>query len=151
MNDELGFGSKIDLWLLIAALTAVAVCGAALAHNWNSLLAQDVWFTALVVILLGIGIVIPLWILLSLRYFLSATRLRVRCGPFSWRIAIGEITGVVPTRSALSSPAGSLDRVRIEYGNGQALMISPEPRAEFLRQLEHRRKELEHRGDESDA
>jgi hypothetical protein len=43
------------------------------------------------------------------------------------------------TRNPLSSPAMSLDRLRIEYGQGKAIMISPEPRAEFLRQLEHRR------------
>jgi hypothetical protein len=70
---------------------------------------------------------------------LSAERLRVRCGPFQWLIPITDIASVVPTQSPTSSPAASLDRLRIDYGQGRSILISPEPRAEFLRQLEHRR------------
>jgi hypothetical protein len=67
--------------------------------------------------------------------------LRIRCGPISWRIAIREITAVDQTRNPISSPAMSLDRLRIEYGAGNAVMISPEPREEFVRQLEYRRRQ----------
>ena len=141
MSDELAFSSKIDLWLLIVILAAVAICGAILADNWNALLARGWLVTALIGIPLAIGVLFPLWIIVSLRYFLSETRLRIRCGPFNWRIPVAEITDVSPTSSALSSPALSLDRLRIEYGTGSAVMISPEPREEFLRQLNHRRQE----------
>jgi hypothetical protein len=46
---------------------------------------------------------------------------------------------VVPTRNPLSSPALSLDRLRIEYGQGRAIMISPADKGPFLRALEERR------------
>jgi hypothetical protein len=35
----------------------------------------------------------------------------------------------------------SLDRLLIEHGENGRVLISPEPRAEFLRQLEYRRKQ----------
>ena len=141
MSDELAFTSKIDLWILIVLLTAVAICGWILADYWNLMLARGWLLTAVIVIPLGIGVLVPLWIVASLRYFLSDRMLRIRCGPFQWRIDIAEITSVEPASSAFSSPALSLDRLRIEYGDGRTVMISPEPREEFLRQLEHRRRQ----------
>ena len=72
---------------------------------------------------------------------MSASELFVRCGPFSWTIPIREIESIESTSSALSSPALSLDRLRIRYGQ-RWVMISPEPRQAFLQQLEHRRKTL---------
>ena len=137
MGDELTFNSKIDLWLLVLVLTAVAGClwGVAKIYDADQAL---LWPLAL---LLAAGILLPVWALVSLRYFLSDDALRVRCGPFRWRIPIREIKSVTPTNDAKSSPAMSLDRLLIEYGDGNRLMISPEPREEFLRQLEHRRRQ----------
>jgi len=139
MSDELAFSSRIDLWLLIVLLAAVSLCAWILAENWDVMLARGWLVASLIVVPLAIGILFPLWIVTSLRYFLSDQTLRVRCGPFQWRIAIREITAVDPTHNALSSPAMSLDRLRIEYGQGKTVMISPEPRDEFIRQLEYRR------------
>lgn len=141
MSDELAFNSKIDLWLLIVMLGAVSICLWIIVDNWNAAPQYGALITALVGLALFVGIAFPLWILVSMRYFLSDRHLRIRCGPFQWRVPIGEITSVERTNSALSSPALSLDRLRIEYGEGRAVLISPEPREEFLRQLEHRRRE----------
>lgn len=141
MSDEIAFNSKIDLWLLIVLLTAVALCLWIVAESWNGILARGWLFGALVAVPLVIGIVLPLWLIVSLKYFLSDRQLRVRCGPFTWCVPIAEITAVAPTNNLLSSPAMSLDRLKIEYGQGKAVMISPEPREEFLRQLEFRRRQ----------
>jgi membrane protein YdbS with pleckstrin-like domain len=138
MNAELGFSSKIDLWLLVVLLTAVAVCIWVIGDQW-SVITSSHW-------LLGVSLVfgagLPLWVVASTRYFLSDHTLRIRCGPLRIRVPIAGITAIKPTRNALSSPALSLDRLRIEYGAGRAVMISPEPRDEFLRQLEFRRRQL---------
>ena len=142
MSDELAFNSKIDLWILILLLSAVALCGWILADYWTLLLRRGWLLASLLAVPLAIGIVLPLWIVTSLKYYLSDRSLRVRCGPFQWRIAISDIKGVDPTRNSVSSPALSLDRLRIEYGAGRAVLISPEPREEFLRQLEHRRRQV---------
>jgi len=136
MSDELAFSSKIDLWLLILLLTGVSACVWGIAKIWDAN-AAILWPVAL---LLAVGILLPLWVLVSLRYFLSDDSLRVVCGPFRWQIAIKEISVVSPTHNYKSSPALSLDRLLIEYGEGRRITISPEPRKEFLRQLEHRRK-----------
>jgi hypothetical protein len=137
MNDELPFSSKIDLWLLIVLMSAVALCLWAIGENWQGIVNGN-WLLGLALIP---GVLVPLWLLGSLRYFLSDETLRIRCGPFKWRVPIREITAISPTRSPLSSPALSLDRLRIEYSQGRAIMISPEPREEFIRQLEFRRKQ----------
>ncbi|MGD8339144.1 MAG: PH domain-containing protein [Gammaproteobacteria bacterium] len=136
MRDELAFNSKMDLWMLILLLSAVAAClwGVAKVYDANSTM---LW---LLLPVLAVGILLPLWILGTLKYFLSDETLRVRCGPFHWLIPIRDIKSVTPTSDAKSSPAMSLDRLQIEYGDHRSLIISPEPREEFLRQLEHRRK-----------
>ena len=137
MNDELAFNSKIDLWLLIVLMTGVAACLWGIATIWDSQTAI-LWP---VMAVLAVGILIPLWILASLRYFLSGDTLRIRCGPFRWQIPIRRIRAITPTNKLKSSPALSLDRLLVEYGDDQQIIISPEPRQEFLRQLEHRRKQ----------
>jgi len=66
--------------------------------------------------------------------------LLVRSGPFRWRVPIADIVRITPTTNALSSPALSLDRLRIEYGRGSAIMISPRDKDQFLRDLEEFRR-----------
>ena len=48
------------------------------------------------------------------------------------------IAGVRPTRSALSSPALSLDRLRIDHGAGgrRTVLVSPADRAGFVQALQ---------------
>ncbi len=137
MKNELSFNSRIDMWLLIVVLSAVAACLWGIARIWDSG-STLLWLLA---VPLAIGVLLPLWVLGSLRYFLSEHELRVRCGPLSWKIAIAEISSISPTDESGTSPAMSFDRLKIEYGDGQSLMIAPEPREEFLRQIEHRRKQ----------
>jgi hypothetical protein len=51
-------------------------------------------------------------------------------------------TAAAGERGALSSPALSLDRLRVEYGRSQWLMISPADKERFLRELNARRAAL---------
>ena len=136
MGGELAFNSKIDWWLLIVILTGVAACLWGIGAIWD---ANSVVFWP-VALILALGSLLPIWFLVSLRYYLSDEVLRVRFGPRQWKIAIRDITSVSPTNDAKTGPALSFDRLLIEYGENKVL-ISPEPRAEFLRQLEHRRKQ----------
>jgi len=82
----------------------------------------------------------PAWIFATTRYDLSGGTLIIRSGPFRWSIPVADIKSITPTRNPLSSPALSLDRLRIEYGRERAVMISPNQKEAFLRALEtHRR------------
>ena len=90
----------------------------------------------------GVGAFLPLWLLTSTRYSLLNGELRIQCGPFRWRIPIAAITGITPTSNPLSSPALSLDRLRIDYGTGDSLMISPRDKTGFIRELEAARRRV---------
>ncbi|MGA0055127.1 MAG: PH domain-containing protein [Steroidobacteraceae bacterium] len=46
-----------------------------------------------------------------------------------------------PVRSVLSSPALSIDRIEIIYGNHDSVMISPVDRDRFMAELELLRKQ----------
>jgi hypothetical protein len=78
-----------------------------------------------------------LGLVLPMRYAITDQHLVVRHGLVRQRIALRDITVVEPTRSPLSSPALSLDRLRIEFGTGffKSAMISPAAKSEFLAEL----------------
>ncbi len=125
------FPSKRDPWLVavlvLSALACVlAVPAAVEGGSGVTMLAP------LPVLLLGAGL--PLWVLFATHYRFDADSLCVRCGPFSWRVPLQEVRAVTSTRSALSGPALSLDRLRIDYG-GRTLLVSPADREGFLVEL----------------
>lgn len=124
------FRSKIDGWLTAVLVPGVFVALAASGH----LLVAGGGLTA-TFSLVSLGAVLPLWVLLGTYYAINDTELRIASGPFRWRIPLSEIKSITPTRNPLSSPALSLDRLRIEYGNGKWIMVSPRDKEKFLREL----------------
>jgi len=77
-----------------------------------------------------------LWSMLATHYTIDATKLTVRSGPMRWVISLSQIESVTPTRDARSGPALSLDRLRICYGGGRQILISPQEKEAFIRDLE---------------
>jgi len=130
------YTSKIDTWLALVLVGAVAACLIAFvfALRTGSISAIAVTLPALI-----IGAGLPLWLMTSTAYTLSNTTLLVKSGPFKWQVPIEQITSITPTFNPLSSPALSLDRLRIDYGRGQSIMISPKDKGQFLQDLEARR------------
>ena len=51
------------------------------------------------------------------------------------RVELGEIVEVSPSKSLLSAPACSLDRLHVRTRSGHGVLISPEDKAGFLREL----------------
>jgi hypothetical protein len=129
------YRSRAD-WPLLLPLAAVMAVGICTAY-WLMRLQGSA--AALALAALAVIVAVPLWTLLGTRYILSDESLVVRSGPFSWRIALTEVSGVEATRDARSSPALSLDRLRIGYGNGRSLMISPADKPRFVRDFTARR------------
>lgn len=78
------------------------------------------------------------WTLLGTYYAIDATSLVVRSGPFYWNVPLRDIRSVRPTRETRSGPALSFDRLRIEYGAGRVLLVSPREKDEFLADLARR-------------
>jgi hypothetical protein len=129
------YRSRVDNWLVIvfalSSIAAVAACIPLMRHGSHSN-----WVVAAATLLAGIGL--PWWILSTTTYTITDDALLIHSGPFHWRIALRDITAIAATRNPLSSPALSLDRLRIEYRGGPWIMISPADRRGFLADLEAR-------------
>jgi len=144
---ELAFRSKRDGWLVAVLWFASALL---LAGAISVAVSGSPFGIALAVFMVASGALGP-WALYATAYTITPTELLVRSGPFRWRIALDAIETVVPTRLPLSSPACSLDRLRIAYrganGRPRALLISPEHTPVFLASLAARCPQLANAGD----
>ncbi|WP_101926354.1 PH domain-containing protein [Luteimonas cellulosilyticus] len=128
------YRSRIDPWLLavLGGAAAISLAAAVLVVSRSPTIAGAL----IAVFTAAIGAGLPLWLLESTHYTVVHDRLLVRSGPFSWRIPLADITAVTPSTNPLSSPALSLNRLRIDYGPGRSVMISPRDRARFLAELD---------------
>ncbi|RUO31224.1 PH domain-containing protein [Aliidiomarina soli] len=128
--------SKVDSWLMLLVVTLALFVLLA-----SSLLAISGW-ALLALVLLLLAAVLPMWILMSTRYHIIGDELRVRAGPFRWRIELDRIDGVEPCHNAALAPALSKERLRLQYrasgrdksaGTGRyVLLLSPEDRYQFI-------------------
>lgn len=135
------FKSKVDWWIrLILVLTValeVVVMGAVIAD------ASDPKATTITILVCILTIALIVWLLLGTAYTVDRGVLTVRSGPFRWKVPLEEITAVEPTRSPLSSPALSLDRIRIRYRKRRRIMVSPADKEGFLKAISRDLKRVE--------
>jgi hypothetical protein len=129
------YRSVIDQWLFmvlaVASLMAVGACVPLLLYgSWVE------WLLAGITVAVGMGL--PWWITLTTVYTVTTGFLDIRSGPFHWQVPLRQIQKISRTRSALSSPALSLDRLKIDYSDVKSIMISPEDRERFLADLKSR-------------
>lgn len=129
---ETVFRSKVDLWLVIVAVAVPIVMLEFILDGLNTP-EKFAELTALVIVLAVLGIFA--WLYFSTRYTISGDFLLVKAGPFTWMIPIEDISSVEPTRNPMSSPALSLDRLLIRYGQSAELMISPKDKSGFMAEL----------------
>ncbi len=141
------YKSAWDTWLLTvcagASLSTIAITVfAALTEPDMSTLGRTaIGFTGL------LAPVLLLWIVRTTDYSLDATGLRVRSGPARWKVPFEAIEAVEPSRSILSGPSGSLDRLAIKRRGKFDLLISPRERNAFLDDLAARTPHLERHDD----
>lgn len=70
-------------------------------------------------------------------YLIKDDKLKIRSGYFfNTEIQISEIRRIETTRTLLSSPALSLDRLEVHYNKYDTVVISPEDKQEFVKQLQ---------------
>lgn len=119
-------GSKVDSWLLLLVVS-LAMFMLLLATMLS--LRGGGW---LGLVLLLVGAVLPMWVVMSTRYHITENELRVRAGPFRWRVELSEIKAVSACHSVRLAPALSRERLQITYGKGQQLMVSPPDRYGFI-------------------
>ncbi|MBK9271741.1 MAG: PH domain-containing protein [Saprospiraceae bacterium] len=70
------------------------------------------------------------------KYIIADHQLQIRFGLFHHtNIDIYGIRQISKTRDPLSSPAPSLDRLRIDYGQNKYILLSPKDKSGFIRSL----------------
>lgn len=128
------FQSKRDGW--IVALLWVGVLGLFVGAGVLWTTSEPLIFRAGMSVLLAAAGGFALWVLYGTYYVLTRYDLMIRSGPFRWIVALDAIEEVYPTRNPLSSPACSIDRLRIIYrGSRMGVMISPQAKTTFLQEL----------------
>lgn len=126
------FKSKVDRWLaailvLTMIVSLISVIGAFKSGSTSA------YVSSLILLLLGVGL--PTWLLLSTKYVVTDKDLIVMSGPFKRTIALSDIQSTAPSRNALASPALSLDRLKVSFGNGKFVLVSPKNKKEFIAAL----------------
>lgn len=128
------YASKVDGWLAIvlafAPVMCIVVAGSVLAAGGGE---------GMLAALAGCGVLaaVYLGLVFPMRYGISAEAIVVRHGLVRQRIPLRDVLEVHPTRSPLSSPALSLDRLAIRFGEGffKTVMISPADKQGFIDEL----------------
>ncbi|WP_442598688.1 PH domain-containing protein [Neobacillus sp. D3-1R] len=128
------FPSKKDWWLTIIVWGAMLFAIGSVFYEIEENLSN---IGTLLVLLLS-SIVLPIfiiWIWLTTNYVLDDQNLVIRYGPFKKTIPLHSIKSVKKTMNPLSSPALSLKRLEISYGQYGMALISPKDREEFMKIL----------------
>ena len=128
------FESKRDMWMVVLLRVMPLVVLAVVATAWYDNHRDMRGPIAGLIVLLVIEVFFFEAIMRSTYYEIDQTTLVIHSSIFKWRVPIASIRRITPTRSALSSPALSLDRLRIDYGK-RFILVSPENRARFIEAL----------------
>ena len=124
------FASKVDGWLIPVMIVAVA------GMIWSLvavMIAEAPWSIRIVVTVATVLVIGLLFAVFTRTHYTVANgELRVVSGPFRRTISLSDITGVEPTRNPMSSPALSMDRLKVSYGKKKYILISPADKAGFL-------------------
>jgi membrane protein YdbS with pleckstrin-like domain len=109
------------IWALIAVMITAA--------PW------PVRIAVAVVTLLVLGLLFSIFT--RTHYTIADGELRIVSGPFRRTVPLADITSIEPTRNPLSSPALSLDRLKVSYGDKKYVLVSPADKTGFLSAIEN--------------
>lgn len=120
------YKSKVDNWLIFVILVAIFISMSPLIYAGFS------------IAILYIDIAISAFILSELfgiRYIIDGKQLIVKSGfMFSQKFFIDDIRSIKATRTLLSAPAASLDRLEISF-NKTSVIISPKDKTDFINSI----------------
>lgn len=128
------YPSKRDVWLMVALWASTAGMVWAAGSVWFS--DEPMAFRLIMVLVMLASAALVGSLLYMTGYWMTSDQLVIRSGPFSWRVPLRSIHEVVPSRSLLSGPALSLDRLHVRYGSSKwGVLISPAEKDDFLREM----------------
>ena len=129
------FKSAVDLWLLVIVALVVII---SLGVSVRLVLQRSPAGYLRVIGMLAVGIGLPFWFFYTTQYLVEDEILKIKSGPFKWTIPITSISQVVETTNPRSSPALSLRRLEITYGESKIIMVSPKDHDGFLEAIGQR-------------
>lgn len=136
---EARFSSKIDSWLIPVMIAAVGGLVVALIAV---LIEETPWPIRVLVGVVTVAVTMLLFaVFRNTCYVIAGDTLRIRSGPFRWTIPLADIVEITPSRNPLSSPALSLDRLKISLGKRKFVLVSPEDKAGFIRAIDQAKQE----------
>lgn len=141
---ETRFASKVDAWLAALVLGTMLLVLVSVVVSWQQAVTPALH--AMTGATLAVVVGLPLWIFADTGYRIDGTELLIRSGPLRWRIPVQDIHQIEASRSWLSSPALSLDRLRIRYGRARQVLVSPKDRQGFVQALRRCNPGIEVRG-----
>jgi Bacterial PH domain len=145
---HLVYHSKKDWWLVSLVWAGILLLLTIGIYNLVNGNAHAGWILPFIAISTGALVLVLIY---PLHYEITASKLIVRCGVLVRKeIPLSLIIEAHPTRSPLSAPAWSLDRLQIDYqkeGGVSSMLISPEDKLRFMRELAGSGAGLEVRGE----
>jgi hypothetical protein len=121
------FKSKVDFLLLLPVLILLLAAEAFMISN------------KMIIGIVGVGILAAFVIYMcidTLYVFTNDNKLKIRSGfIFRREIYIRSIKRIRPTRDHMPSPALSFDRLEISYNRYGRVVVSPNNKSEFIREL----------------
>ncbi len=133
------FKSAVDPWVYALALgfpVALILGAISLLANAHS----TVVVLSGAIALLG-AIAPPLFVFFTY-YRIDSALLRIQAGPFAWRIPLDQIRSITPSRSLVFSPALSINRLKIDYGQQRSIWVSPKDKTGFIQALGYQPAEI---------
>jgi Bacterial PH domain len=89
----------------------------------------------LAILICGLTSGFMLWLWFATYYEIGEEYLKIVSGPIRSKVAINKISRIRRSRNPLSSPALSTDRLKIEYGKWDFVLISPKNEERFCELL----------------
>lgn len=83
------------------------------------------------------------WIWFDTGYTITDEELKIKSGPLRFRIRLESIQSIKKSRIPLSSPALSLDRLKVSYGKHSIALISPKDKRGFVDAIRERNRDVE--------
>lgn len=131
--DQSVFRSRIDPLLVgLVFLPVLLVSGLMLQRA----VARGQWPGPVTIATVALSVGLVGWIFATTKYRFTERELVVQSGPLRIRVPLAQIHRVTRTRSVLSAPALSLQRLEIIYEKHKVVVISPKDESEFLAMLQ---------------
>lgn len=120
------FKSKVDLWIVLL------ICGLTLAPVVPFFCID---FSIIVFVIVSAILLFCILLLFNIKYVINGNTLIVRVLFVSTKYSIDDIILIKSTRTILSAPAASLDRIEIVFKNKSSVVISPISKDAFVEKI----------------